>query len=676
MLDRLLEYVLPLSEEKLARLSLQDMALCWAWHDSYEDDPQHQQLWAPIPDIVSTWQACVGKPTLATEGRRHQWLLRELIDTLGSNGSTALAWDETYFLCRAHDLAQSAKDSGLFERVRTLLAKHRDALESRLRGLPLRPGLPILSDRLHVVTSEDLLRARPREVKLFAGIARPGRGPVFTHKSGHLKILDSVPENCTVVVENGSCSVEGFVMGKLAATQHCEVQENISGVVVVRQGDIRARNIIVRAYVVSKWGNVYCMNAESPELVFAGNEIRIESSALMGRYVADRIRAKGDVYGGLFEAASLLTAARFRRSDVRELSIVLRRELSCQDYGEEPGPDASKYLARAARLRRQLGNERTAIDYANQEAEHAASCALVYLNAVENVHPIAERLHKAEHRLALVNRIVSAMRTLAVMAEDRLNQVVRHAGSVSDFPDLSPGEEPFLQLDAIHAELAGIRDEGQLDRDVNDEFVELSALKERLLNATADQRRIATLLMQIREKIAKWQRERGDLMQIISHYEKEVRRATHGENSESPGRSNVHLLRRVLAAVRDRGMGNDEAVAKKLQSAPMRMALRTVNNSLSRASSHETSVAALQRELAEVARLLRKDFQIIIHEGVDRAQGPPKVSGVFDARVRIFADPFLLTDPQPPAGSCALTPDAGDTPRTYYRQDGFIVEIK
>ncbi|MBX7255394.1 MAG: hypothetical protein K1Y02_03440 [Candidatus Hydrogenedentes bacterium] len=676
MLDRLLEYVLPLPEERLSRISLQDMALCWAWHDSYAEDPLQQQLWAAIPAIVSTWSSCAGKPTIVTEGRRHQWILRELIDTLQSNGVMALAWDETYFLCRVHDLTNNVKDAGLFERVRSILGNHRISLDSRVRGLLLRPGLPILSDRLHVVTSEDLMRARPREIKLFAGIAKPGRGPVFTHKSGHLKILDSVPENCTVVVENGSCSVEGFVMGKLAATQHCEVQENISGVVVVRQGDIRARNIIVRAYVVSKWGNVFCMNAESPDLVFAGNEIRVETSALMGRYVADKIRVKGDIHGGLFEAASLLTAARFRRSEVRDLSIVLRRELSCTDYGEEPGPDASKYLGRAARLRRQLGNERTAIDYANQEAEHAASCALVYLNSVENMHPIAERLHKAEHRLALVNRIVSAMQTLAVMAEDRLNQVVRHSGSIPDIPDITTAEEPFSQLDAIHAELAGIKDEGQLDRDVNDEFVELSALKERLLNATADQRRIAALLMQIREKIAKWRRERDELTQTIGYYEKELQNASNGENSGRATRSNVHLLRRLLATVRERGMGSDEAIAKKLQSVPMRMALRTVNNSLSRASTHETNVAALQRDLADVAQLLRKDFQIIISEGIDRSQGAPRVSGCFDARVRIYADPFLLNEPQPPAGSCVLTPESGESPRTYCRQDGFIVEMK
>ncbi|MFA6244459.1 MAG: hypothetical protein WC655_26185, partial [Candidatus Hydrogenedentales bacterium] len=635
--------------------------------------------WASIPAIVTRWTTCTGKSTLVTEGRRHQWMLRELIKLMDVNSISAFSWDEAHFLCRVHDLTRRVPDPDLFKRVRELVGKKLGELHVRVQTMPLTPGLPVLSERLHVVTSADLLRARPREVKLFAGISKPGRGPVFTHKSGHLKVLDSVPENCTVVVENGSCSVEGFVMGKVAATQHCEVQENISGMVVVRQGDVRARNIIVRAYVVSKWGNVYCVNAESPELVFAGNEIRVEASALTGRYIAERIRVKGEIFGGQFEASTLLTATRFRRSETRDLAIVLRRELSCQDYGEEPGQDAAKFLARAARLRRQLSNERTAIDYASQEAEHAASCALVYLNAVENMHPIAERLHKAEHRLALVNRILSAMQTLEVMAEDRLNVATRRSGDTMDMPDTTGGDEPFLQLEAIHAEIAGIKDEGQLDRDINDEFAELSVMKDRLFSATSDQRRIAGHLMQMREKLTQWRREHNDLMQTIGHYEKELRGAAQQENadeSEASSRSKVLLLRRILAAVRERGLGTDENVARKLQSVPMRMALRTVNNSLARMANHESNVAALQHELAEVARLLRKDFQIIIGEGIDHGQGPPRVSGLFDAGVKIFADPFLVNDPQPPVGSHVRTPEDRGMPRTYCRQDGYIVEIK
>ena len=204
-------------------------------------------------------------------------------------------------------------------------------------------------------------------------------------------------------------------------------------------------------------------------------------------------------------------------------------------------------------------------------------------------------------------------------------------------------------------------------------------MKERLFTATSDQRRIAGHLMQIREKLAIWHREHDDLMQTISHYEKELHGAAppeNGDKTEASQRSKVRLLRRLLTAVRERGLGTDENVARKLQSVPMRMALRTVNNSLARMANHESSVATLQQELAEVARLLRKDFQIIISEGIDRGQGPPRVSGLFDPRVKIYADPFLVNDPQPPPGSHLSTPEDLGTPRTYCRQDGYIVEIK
>ncbi len=99
------------------------------------------------------------------------------------------------------------------------------------------------------------------------------------------------------MVGNGDCVVDGFVLGRVAATRSCEVRDNIAGV-VVRDGDIRARAIIDNAKAIAKAGRIFCRNAQSPRLVFAGSAFEIRGSTLQGAYVAPSISIAGDAFGG------------------------------------------------------------------------------------------------------------------------------------------------------------------------------------------------------------------------------------------------------------------------------------------------------------------------------------------------------------------------------------------
>ena len=93
------------------------------------------------------------------------------------------------------------------------------------------------------LTPEDLQQGGSRDIKVFAGISIPIRGPVLTHK-GDTKIIGGIPEDCVMVVEEGNCYVDGKIMGKIAATGKCEVYDTISGVVIARRGDVRAKSIL------------------------------------------------------------------------------------------------------------------------------------------------------------------------------------------------------------------------------------------------------------------------------------------------------------------------------------------------------------------------------------------------------------------------------------------------
>ena len=375
MLDALIEFVQKAQGEDFEKLCMEDAALCIAWCRSWEGNAARMSQYESVPKIVKTWINTPQADFAHTEGRRHQWVLRELIDELQAGRARTLAWDEVALLTAVMELIELSGTPDTYTRLRTLLTPHAKLLTVQAKSLPPAPGLPTIAACLHVVSSKQVLASRPRDVKVFAGIPVNVRGPVLVHERGHLKILDQVPENCTVVVENGSVSVGGFVLGRVAASQHCEVRENISGMVVVRQGNVRARGIMVRSKVVSKWGSVWGKQAESPDLVFAGTEIRVENTTSMGEFRAPVITVLGDVCGGVYRVTKQLTADRFRSEQNRKLSIVLRQDLTCEDYGENPGPDGLRYLMKANRMKRDIAAMRERVATAQSEAEHAIANA-------------------------------------------------------------------------------------------------------------------------------------------------------------------------------------------------------------------------------------------------------------------------------------------------------------
>lgn len=673
MLDRLIEYVTALPESEVGEVTLQDIAICDSWYRSLAGDAAALTQFETVPKQVKAWATQPPAESAVTEGRRHQWVLRELIDELNAGNVQHLAWDELDLLLTSLQLARASARPDQYARVIQLLDRHATALEDRYGRISITPRLPALSTRLHVVTERDIIGAKPREIKMFAGINIQGRGPVLIHRSGHLKVLGSVPENCTLVIEEGSCSVDGYVMGKVAASQHCEVRENISGVVVVRQGNVRARNIIVRAYVVSKWGGVHCRAAESPDLVFGGTEIWIEQTAIMGKYISPSIQVRGEVYGGVFMTSRQLTAERFRCSDSRELAVVLRTGLSCQDYGEEPGSEALRCLAQAAGFQRRISALETRILYSQSEAEHAARNAIVYLTGKDQLHPVAERLGQAEHRLAQVNRIRAVLQTLVELGEDRLSRLERIKG-------LSAEESESLEessLDDVTSDFAQLEAEGGFAKDVTDELADIAGVKERMLGSSSDLRKTASSLHQLRERRTFWDREAIELRAVIAKYEAQLREVFTAKevlDNKSGTLPTVTLLKQFLSAVKARSKSPDDPLVRRMQSSFVQLSLRTVSTRMDRLAAYGESRDKLNEQLHAVAEVLRKEYQIAVPLD-DYARIQPRVTGLFESGVKIYADPYLLTESAPPKGSMIETVKGKDERRTYLRENGRIVAV-
>lgn len=106
---KLVEHFLALELDKVNTMALQDIALCKVWFDATNGNSAEPIGAEGIPDRVHQWMQTANPDSLNTEGRRHQTLLRELIDQLQEARISSLRNDEVALLLAVSELVSKAK---------------------------------------------------------------------------------------------------------------------------------------------------------------------------------------------------------------------------------------------------------------------------------------------------------------------------------------------------------------------------------------------------------------------------------------------------------------------------------------------------------------------------------------------------------------------------------------
>jgi hypothetical protein len=652
MASSLIEYAIALPSDGVGILWLEEAAYCAAWAGMCAGDPAEQGRCERIRALLEAWCEGPDNRPLTTEGRHQQPLLRKLIDLLQERGSEELADDEVHFLHAAYELAGRARNRSLFDRPRALLASHAEVLAARRAASPLRPGMPFLKGRIRYASAADLERARPREIRTFAGIEVGCVAPVFTH-GGDLKILDNVPEQCVVVVDGGSCWIGGYLLGRVAATEACEVFENISGMAVVRQGEVRARNIINGAYIVAKSGDVACKQVQNPRLIFSGNRLSVHGDVFQGRLVAPRIGVRGTVHAGELHVSESLDAEALKPASGRTVSVVLRRELGGKDYGEVVGPEAQQLIARAASTRFRIRQLVLAVQVSEAEGEAAALNALLYLCCGEDARARLEALETRQRRLAYLRRVIAGLQEIGAYTE---------SGGSGEAHEVFPH---------MVQELQQVESEGAPDADLQQEHREILDTWRELVERERTTGMTSVMLARLRERLSSWVREHRLLTEEVRREESELRALSESLailKQTEKSRSRVQLLRRFLRAAKERGPA--DPVARRAESPFVNLMLRIVENRLERAARYRSLLEEQRGRLRNLAEILRRDHQVVIAEEKERP-ADARATGRFSAGVRILAEP-PPPSPDPSEWPYTTSGDAADRITTYVRTDDGI----
>lgn len=662
---RLIEHVVSLPAEEIEQLAIQDIALCRVWYEASNGRAGAVEGATRIPELVDHWLEKTRPDAPETEGRRHQTLLRDLIGRLHGAQVGSMARDELELVSTVFDLIQHAANPQPFERVKELLKPHMKVVDARRSILKHEPRLHKLSETLHIVNTEDILKSRVREVRVLAGVPLPSRGPLLAHQ-GHVRVLGDVPDNCTIVVEAGHCVVDGFVMGRIAATGQCEVLENISGVVITRDGDIRARNIIDNAHVIAKLGRVYCRRAQNPKIVFAGLGIEIRNESVQGRYLSSSIEIGEEALGGEFHISESIQAHRFRQSESRPLFIVFRNGFSCKDYGEIPGREMAHLLSKTMRLRRQLNYAKQVRDLANREAEQIASNVLMFLLGGEAIKKILDDTVKAQSRLSVLNRIIIGLYGLYVASHDDMDE--------GDSAGPEEGESD-LGLSGFEEEVADLEPEGGIDADLREEHDNITQMKQELVTAKKDRKLLPTTRLAIQGRLANWIQESRELTDRIQQNERSIQQEINWTKlmSGDEEATKFVMLRRLLMASKNNKL--EGPIPERIRSSYVSLMLRLIRSRVEKATRSRKSIQELRTAFNEASEEIWNAYQVRLTEDEDDPLKRATATGRYGTNVKLYADKSLVdSDDAPPKGRYLVTPGDPDREVTYAYSSGVITE--
>lgn len=612
MFDPLVKFVLGLSEERLAAISLEDMTLCALWCDSYRENSERRPEYDALRAILDTWTECAAPPAEPSEGYRQQPLLRELIELVAQGGIPHMTRDETDFLVFAWGLAQRAKNPDLRERPMARLVPVIHLLEERREKLDPAPGLPSLSKRIAVVSAEVLKQAEAHDQRTFAGLDVPVRGPMFTHR-GNLKIVESIPDDCTVLVEDGHCTVSGDVHGRLCATHSCEVLANISGMVVSLRGDVRLRNAVGQCTVVAKEGSVRCVGAQEPRLVFASRHLFIRENATLGTYIATNITIKEDAIGAELHVSGTLEARCCRNTPGRSTYVVLRTSLSCNDYGEVLSADSTRLLTASMKLRQRmlmLGafqgmNEREADDYAGN--------VLLFLLGEDKTTDQVEKVQRLRAKNAYLERMETTLRSLIMAIEDRLS-----LGGEDHDPDspFSPfGPEERAMVDEMQQDLMALAAESPIERTMFEQREEILSLIWQMFRKLLTRKKILDTLQKMLARASDIAETRQKVLELIqlreAMLEKTMTRLAILQRAKEEC-ARVEVLQQLIAA--SRGRDDMANFRDRCSNRYVKLMQRNVETRRTRVTDYRTAIVGLQEKLRKNRGKLWSEYQISLPE--------------------------------------------------------------
>lgn len=557
----------------------------------------------PLQQRAQEWASIVQPPERPTEGSRQQPLLRQMIEELQQGHVDKLHEDERTFLRAAFKLMNSAMDRAQFKRPLELLAPFAEDMGVQRDSEHPADSLANLRRRVAMVTEADIKQAPTMEIRKFAGVDVAFRGKVLRHR-GSLKVVGSVPDSCAVVVEEGSCYVNGFVQGKIAVTGNCEVRETIAGMVVSSQRAVRARGLINPAIVIAKTGRVSCSMAQAPKLVYAGSQIRVADSAVQGCYYAPRIRVEQSTEGGEWHISGAMRCGLFRHTESRPLKLVLRRSLSCLDYGEAVPTAGRVLMSSCARLSTHCEYLDQTLQAQRDDSDLLAENILTFLSCGEQVQELVGQMEAIKGRILILDRIIFGSTLIKRFASERAQPA---GGSSSETEGDTELDNSLRDLDAdLRSMVKNEEGSQELQHSWDNMMAQFNTIGHH-----ASPTKVARIMESIQRSLLTWSKLRAGMIEELGILRQKLTGATGNVALVQRARDSknaIGVLHQVLKAALSKPP--DSSLGLRARSPAVTHMVRSLQQKTERVRYYEHELDRERQRIGDLAKQLDQEFHI------------------------------------------------------------------
>lgn len=663
MYGALIEYVKSVKLEDIHMIDLEEIALLEALRASYPPNSPEAMEFAFVPGLLQRWLRLDFEALTPAFYMRMQPLLRSVLTALISDGAESLPPSHVQYLIAVSTILERVRGTEKNNRLLKLFREHNETLQDILSGNEV-GGLPDLHSSLRLTNANEILNSPRRKTTTFGGIDLPLTGPMMSH-TGDIKVLDSVPDDTMLTVEGGSCYVSGFVMGHVSTTDRCEVRENISGTVIAGKGSIKARNVLNKAYVISKWSDVIIENAEDPDLIFAGGTLHIHGNAISGNYVAPIIKVEGSVAGGELSFSESCIAAKFLSPPNRKLILEFQNKISCDVYGGLVDPAAGRALASINRTKNRHEHITKMVKALHTECEHFASNGIMYLLGGDIFQAQIEEIARKQRRIAFLERIINGIDGLARTARMRLiQQQQRTRGGTEN----TGGKEG---LEEVNDDLAQMKANADLDSDLATEGHELSQLTSSITGRDPIE---SSAIVTLDRKKLKWIAERIVVSRDVTALEKLIERSLAHDDLNNPtadAMSKVQLFTHLMRRTKERS--STDPILRRSRSNFVQIVAWSIEQRKHRMMTYGRQLKRLSEEHAQLCENLKSTYNLEPPTEQDD-ESSPFAAGIFDRNVLLCTDKYLTDSPQTEHDGLHFT-TLSSAPRAYKVRDGGITEI-
>jgi hypothetical protein len=670
MSEVLVDYVIGASTADLLALSLEDLALCQAWYASYMSVPDVREAHEGLPAKVAQWSSDTTDPSEKSLGARQQPILRHVLERLDADGVDKLTRDELDFIFFVYELIQRTKHRNHFQRPLGLIAPQMEKIRAKREILAVVRGLPTVLKQVGVATEASIQESTRREFSELGGLPLNFKGPVLRH-GGSLKIIGDVPDGTAVVVEGEACFVSGYVLGNLLVRGQIEVRGNVSGTVIAQRGNIRARGVVNRATVIAKFGRIRVTTSEAPAIMYAGTQLRIDGTARQGMYVSPRIRVGGKSHGGEWHLTTQFSSGTFAPIEPGGLNIVIRRELGCEDYGEQLPREAQTLKRVAVKFRNQMEHYHQLMHVQQEEAEHYAKTALLYICSGSDSQKELQLADSLKRRRAFLIRILKGIHLLTASLTDRLKSVRDKDEGMPATSNVTAERSVQTILNEVSREVAQLKGEGEFPVEIDREWHELMELHA-VSSRNDSEKTLSGAVFRFHEARNAWRKELALLDEQVGALQdnltKDATRKRLVERARVDGTSQTALAQLIRAA---RERGTDDPLMRRVTTPFMKRMLTLMQKRNQWADRYRKEAGEQRAELTAVQSRLMEEFSV--RPTAESAEG--RVEGSFEGGSKLFVGEIHPVEIGAQRGSAFETPDSGGETWVYVTRDGEITRL-